>query len=157
MTTKSLRARYQRKLSRALRSQLRFEQLEDRRVMALLGVVPNTPLIAYNSTGVVNYDPVTQHFKANATPLVFLDSSFALVQPPSSFDIDIRVSNSGALLGGVPGDDFVLVGSIDLDGDSIIDVSGPLLTGEVTGFGFFNNPEDDLYDFRFKITGGALT
>jgi hypothetical protein len=35
------------------------------------------------------------------------------------------------LVGGVPGDDLVLIGDYDVDGDFIVDYSGTLLTGEI--------------------------
>jgi hypothetical protein len=47
-------------------------------------------------------------------------------------------------------------GFADLDGDGTNDVSGLLLTGEVTGFGSQENGATDLYDFSFSVTGGAL-
>ena len=38
------------------------------------------------------------------------------------------------LVGGVPGDDLVLIGDLDADGDFIVDFSGTLLTGEIISF-----------------------
>ncbi|MGH7177144.1 MAG: SdrD B-like domain-containing protein, partial [Tepidisphaeraceae bacterium] len=68
----------------------------------------------------------------------------------------VKVDNSGALVGGVPGDDFVMTGDIDADGDSVVDYSGVLLTGEITAVGFEEDGATDQYDMRFTVTGGAL-
>jgi len=142
---------------------LRLERLENRAMLTALGVAPDFPLVAYNSTGTVDYDAGTQSFDLSATPLAFLAGPPSPTTPPRAvlpargFDINIQVDNSGNLVGGVPGDDLVLTGSIDIDGDFIADVSGTLLTGEVTGFGHVNTgTTTDTYDFSFTPTGGAF-
>ncbi|REJ69319.1 MAG: hypothetical protein DWQ31_05040, partial [Planctomycetota bacterium] len=141
----------------------RLEALEDRAMLTLLGVTPEFPITTYNSTGVVDYDATAQTFDMTAAPLVFLSgppSPFNLprpVLPPNGFEVHIEVDNSGNLIGGVAGDDLTLSGTIDIDGDSIPDVSGTLLTGEVTGFGFLDTGSTtDQFDFTFTPTGGAF-
>jgi hypothetical protein len=63
------------------------------------------------------------------------------------------VDNTGALVGGVPGNDFSLSGTVT---EGTNTYSGVLLTGEVTGFGFLESGGTDLYDLQFTPTGGAL-
>jgi protocatechuate 3,4-dioxygenase beta subunit len=137
-----------------------FEPLESRLMMSLIGITPSFPVTTY-ATGTVAYDAGSFHFENDATPLLFRETAVSLprtVNAPRGFTIDINVDNSGNLIGGVPGDDLVLTGSIDLNGDTIIDVSGTLLTGEILQFGHANSASGttDNYDFRFKVTGGAL-
>ena len=69
---------------------------------------------------------------------------------PKSVAIEIVVDSSGNLIGGTSGDDLVIIGAIDQDGDSVADFDGVLLTGEVVAFGFQDSggPTDD-FDFVF--------
>lgn len=145
--------------ARAQHRRLWVEALEDRRVMSLIGVVPQLPLVAYNSTGQIDYHAATQAFDQAATPLAFkLDapSPPRLVTTPRDLQIHIQVDNAGQLVGGVAGPDLVLTGVIDVDGDGNPDLSGTLLTGEIAQFGFLNVGTTDRYDFRFTPTGGAM-
>jgi len=72
-------------------------------------------------------------------------------------DIDFVLDNTGALLSGVAGDDFVLVGDLDIDGDFVVDFSGILLTGEVISFSSTDTgTSTDNYESLFTITGGLL-
>ena len=139
---------------------LRMENLEDRRVLTLLGVGPlDLPIVSYNSGGTVDYDSTSDAFSLNATPLSIETST----NPAGAFfsgsvNIDIEVDDTGALVGGTIGDDFVLTGDVDLDGDFLVDESGVLLTGEIVAFGHEDSGgSTDFYDFRFSITGGLLT
>jgi hypothetical protein len=125
-------------------------------MLTLIGIDPGFPLTTYNSTGQIHYDPVTHNFDLTATPLAFkasLAADPALVDPPASLALHITVDNLGDLIGGVPGDDLVVSGSID---DGTINVSGVLLTGEIADFGFAESGATDAYDFRFTVTGGLL-
>jgi hypothetical protein len=137
---------------------LRFETLEDRRVMALVGVAPlDLPIIGYNSGGTVSYDQVSDEFSISATPLSLENSLGINLFDDGSLDINVLVDSSGTLVGGSPGDDLVLMGDVDTDGDFIADVSGVLLTGEITAFGSQDSGGiTDLYDFKFTISGGLL-
>ncbi|MBL9123466.1 MAG: hypothetical protein JNG90_07520 [Planctomycetaceae bacterium] len=139
------------------RRRLGVESLEGRQMMAVLGIDPGFPLIAYNSTGTVNYDPNTTNFDLAATPLAFLEADGADPVPfqlPAAVAIQIQVDTAGNLIGGVPGNDLVVTGTID-DGGAI-NYSGVLLTGEITAFGYADSGSTDAYDFRFTVTGGAL-
>lgn len=140
-----------------------MERLEDRRMLALLGNTLALPLITYDTTGTLTYDASSQAFDLQARPLQFAEipapGFFRTIEGSRNFEIHIKVDNSGNLLGGVPGDDIVLTGDIDINGDSLIDVSGTLLTGEIVEFGYLDvgsGSTADKYDFRFTPTGGAL-
>ena len=139
---------------------LRMESLEERRVLTLLGVAPvGLPSIDYNVDGSVSYDATSDAFSVDATPISIMSSG----NPDGFFftgdiDINIEVDDSGALVGGSAGHDFVITGDVDIDGDFIVDESGELLTGEIVAFGHEDSGgSTDLYDFRFAITGGLLT
>lgn len=142
---------------------LSLESLEERRVFALLGVGPliESPFTDY-ANGAVSYNNATQDFKLTALPTSFFYETAPMVYDGGSLlnghlEINIKVDNTGALIGGVAGDDFVISGDVDVNGDTIVDFSGVLVTGEVTGFGFQDSGiAVDDYDFRFTATGGLL-
>ena len=86
-------------------------------------------------------------------PRFVFDSTSA----PKDVKINIVVDATGALIGGTPGDDLVVIGAVDTTGDSVLDTDGVLLTGEVTAFGFLDSGgPTDTFDFAFTVTGGAL-
>ncbi|MCP4119573.1 MAG: hypothetical protein GY737_30065, partial [Desulfobacteraceae bacterium] len=71
--------------------------------------------------------------------------------------IDVQIDNDGLLIGGVSGDDLVVIGKLDIDGDGVIDYNGVLLTAEIVEFGFHDTGGTiDYFDFRFRVTGGLL-
>ena len=145
-----------------------LEQLEPRVLLSssLLGVTPDLPLITYDSQGVLTYDhdagaaPGIGLLEVDASPVAFLESSTSLprfVTGNRTVQIRIEVDSSGNLVGGVAGDDLVVEGNIDIDGNGPPDVTGTLLTGEILAFGAHDSGgPTDLYDFRFAVTGGAL-
>lgn len=137
---------------------LAVESLEDRRMLALVGVAPlDMPTIGYDSGGTVSYDSASDMFSVQATPLNIDTTSSSGLFFTGNLDINIEVDGTGALVGGVPGDDLVLTGDVDIDGDFIVDESGVLLTGEITAFGHQDSGGlSDTYDYRFTVTGGAL-
>ena len=129
-------------------------------MLSLIGVVPKYPVISYDSTGRIDYHAATQAFDLVAVPLAFklsASSPLRMVSAPREFQVHIQVDNAGQLVGGVAGPDLVLTGVIDVNGDGSPDLSGTLLTGEVTHFGFLNVGTTDRYDFRFTPTGGAMS
>src|SRR5579862_5073995 len=87
---------------------------------------------------------------------------------PNSLAINMRVLTNDGLsyVGNGAPNDFILQGSIDLNGNNAIDPgeSGVLLTGQLLQFGFNNLPATsdnpagtpDGVDFRFAVTGGIL-
>jgi 5-hydroxyisourate hydrolase-like protein (transthyretin family) len=139
---------------------LSLETLEDRRVLALVGVAPlDYPTIDYNVDGFVTYDNASDSYLIDATPSIYTPS---MGGGPGFFfngdlKINIQVDDTGALIGGAPGDDLLITGDVDIDGDFVVDYSGVLLTGEVAEFGYQDSGSTtDTYDFRFTVTGGAL-
>lgn len=142
---------------------MNLESLEQRQMLALIGVqLTQLPLEFYNSTGVVNYDAATESLDVSATPTsVFLPTGARVVNAGhGDFQIHARISNTGQLLGGVEGDDLIIRGSSDLDGNGSIDPvteTGDLLLGEITAFGFLETGgPTDQYDYKFVVTGGLL-
>lgn len=146
---------------RSDRQRLTSEALEDRRLLALIAIDPAYPQITYDNGGTTAYTAASQDFTVNARPLQFtLDGSspFALVTNPRSVTIAIKVDNTGALIGGTLGNDLVITGVIDVDGDTIPDYAGTLLTGEIKAFGYQNEGLGvGTFDFVFEATGGQLT
>ena len=137
-----------------------LEQLETRRMLALISPGIGFPLSTYDSTGVVTYDPTTDNFDLSATPLSFFNpgpTAGGYSNATNGLQIHFQVDASGALIGGVAGDDLVLSGDLDTGGTPAPDVSGILLTGEITAFGFQDTGSNvDAYDMRFTVTGGAI-
>ena len=148
-----------RKYNRGLGRSLRHESLEDRRVLALVGVGPlDEPLITFDINGSVAYDSTTDEFSASGTPIGIDSTAGSGFFFSGDVDLNIVVDDTGALVGGTGGPDFVISGDIDIDGDFVVDESGTLLTGEILQFGSEDSGgTTDTYDFRFEITGGALT
>ena len=148
-------------LSRRLRPsrRLRLEPLEERRVLSLLGVAPDAPLTAYNSTGVIDYQEASDAFSLTATPTTFYETGGATPTGQylwgSSVALSMQVDETGAVSDGTAG--FVLSGSLDTNYDWVADYSGTLLTGNVLDFGFEDSgPTVDHFDFRIEVTGGEL-
>ncbi len=141
------------------------EAMEQRLLLSttLLGITPEHPLMPFNNQGTTVYEAAADTLKVDATVLDFQTvpgapaSDPPRVFQPSTLAIDVRVDDTGALLGGVAGDDLVVEGTVDMDGDYVPDVSGVLLTGEVLAFGAADSgTSTDGFDFRFEVTGGLL-
>jgi hypothetical protein len=124
----------------------------------LLGANPGFPKVSYVSqqTNAVTYDPGTQVFSVNAQPSGIQFSPFeAGTIIGGSRTIQITVNNAGALISGANG--FSLTGDfIRLVGGLPVSYSGLLLQGDVIAFGSLDSGDADQYDFRVRITGGAL-
>lgn len=127
----------------------------------LIGVSPQLPLMSFSGNGDTSFNADQGLFSISSEPV-------ALVLPPvrfvnntlagsKLFEINIIVDNAGQLVSGVSGDDLLVTGSVDINGDGIPDANGTLLTGEVTQFGYRDTgTRTDLYDFVFNVTGGEL-
>ena len=138
------------------------ESLEERALMALLGVTPEYPRITYNGSAKLDYNATSDLFRVQqAIPLSFFAASggpSVTIQAPdgatsATLAINAFVDAQGRLSGGVAGDDLAITGALTIDG---VPVSGTLLTGEVERFGFLDVGTTDQFDFVFRVTGGAL-
>ena len=119
------------------------------------------PLIV-QSEGLTSYDMTTRILSTDVFPIT---AQFAETEPVRPFLVEageyvqlrVEVGSDGSLIGGVAGDDLIIEGQLDIDGDGIIDVTGVLITAEVTGFGFLDSGNSiDQYNYSFTLTGGAL-
>lgn len=129
---------------------------------ALLDLNMYLPDLLSNSTGVYSYNATTDLFSSTATPLTItftgLPGSHVAITGPKSYSVGFYVDSTGKFVSGIAGDDLVITGNIDADGDSIIDYSGDLIRGEVTNFGWLNTgTKYDFFNFTFDFTGGALS
>ena len=130
----------------------------------LLGVsVELYPRITYQATSTsgLTYTPTNQLLTITALPTAIQFSSAETARPISgarSLTINVLVDNAGNLVGGVSGADFTLSGNVTRIVGGVTNIySGVLLTGEVAGFGFLESGPTDQFDFRFNVTGGALS
>ena len=133
-----------------------LEGLEERMLLSLVGVAPAYPRVNYDSAGTLAYASDTGRFDVSTTALTFTQSGSTppvrLVLAPGSLQLHLQLDSAGNLVGGVVGDDLTLSGTLQ-NGS----YSGLLLTGEVSQFGFFDSgTTTDQFDFRFRVTGGAL-
>jgi phage baseplate assembly protein gpV len=131
----------------------------------LLGNPVQFPLLSFDNGGVMSYDATTDSLRVDAFPIALrlapgAQPRFITPNLPVAgefFTIALSVDSAGNFAGGSGGDDLSIFGFIDLDGDSVIDVGGLLLTGEATAFGFQDNGgPTDFFDFTFTVTGGGL-
>lgn len=158
-----------------------LEALEPRRLMSLSGVTLNQlPLGFYDASGQAAYEASSGALDVSATPTAVFFPGVGprpITATHGDFQIHLRTDAAGNLLRGVVpgdianrgavnanGDDFIMRGGIDIDGDGSIDPlteTGDLLRGEIYAFGFQdggepNEASTDFYDFRFAVTGGLL-
>lgn len=102
----------------------------------------------------VNYDSDTDVLSASGLSLqISIGPGATLAIQNGGFQIGIVTD--GVSASGIAGDDFVIAGDVDLDGDSVIDASGVLLAGEIANFGA-SNSGPGIFEFVFNLTGGAL-
>ncbi len=134
---------------------------------SLLGVLPGLPTLTYDSNGVTVFTANSNSFVLTASPLVIIFPAPyppipRLVMPTGSpasevVSIGATISNTGTVLGGILGDDLIIRGQVDADGNGSIDFSGTLLTGEILQFGYEDSGgATDRFDFRFAFSGGVL-
>jgi len=125
---------------------------------ALLENTLELPLITFNNQGVTSYDATANSFSvSNASPLAILVAGNppATISGNRSFTIRATVDSLGVLTDGAPGHDLIVSGDVNVPGLGAI--SGELLTGEITGFGFRDATlTSDSFDFTFTVTGGQL-
>lgn len=124
----------------------------------LIGVQPGFPVLACHNQGTLNYDSGLDVLSIDAIPTAIRFSEAqppTFVTPPTTVTIRVLVDETGALIGGVSGDDLIVTGeTVDPQGNVL---KSPLLLGEVLEFGYLDSggPTDE-FDFRFEVTGGSL-
>lgn len=124
-----------------------------------LGNVPEVPILTFNNDGVLNFtpgDPGAMSIDATALLFLFNATSFPTFVQNGDFLIDIEIDSAGNLVGGVPGDDLIVSGDLDLTFLGFGSYSGTLLTGEIVEYGSADIGATDTFDFRFEVTGGPL-
>lgn len=126
---------------------------------ALLNIDMLLPDILSNSTGVYNYDAATDLFTSTATPVTItftgLPGSLITITGTKSYSVGFHVNAAGNFVSGIAGDDLVIRGDVDVNGDSY---SGDLIRGEITNFGWLDTGTPfDLFNYTFDFTGGALS
>lgn len=129
----------------------------------LLGYQPNSPLTGFNSTGKTTFTGATGLLHITAQPLqtnFVVKGTVYNIGTPRSLEINLLLDPSGNIKADYPGDDFVMTGTIDENGDGIPEYSGVLLTGEIMKLGYLDANiwplVIDLFDFRFRLTGGVF-
>lgn len=125
----------------------------------LLGLTPSYPQIDAGSPNSLTYTASTGLLVIQSFPTDWTgyDTGFGpngIVDPPTSMQLQVTLNSSGALLGGVTGDDFVLTGNL-IDFETGYEINGTLLTGEIIDYGF-SNGGTDLFEFKLQTTGGLL-
>jgi len=129
---------------------------------ALLGNTLTFPQLSFDNQGTTSYSAATDQFVVDASPVairLLAGGAPVLITPTAglgeAFSINATIDDTGTLVGGVPGDDLLVFGDVNLGG--LGSFSGVLLTGEITGFGFQDSGgTTDFYDFTFTLTGGQL-
>ncbi|RKY07458.1 MAG: hypothetical protein DRP56_05660 [Planctomycetota bacterium] len=129
---------------------------------ALIGIQPGFPTTIFNG-GSTSYDAASNLFTVNSVPAVI---RFSPLTPPrvvlpdngvKSMTLSLQVDETGTFVGGVAGDDLVITGQVDEDGDGTPDYTGVLLAGDVVEFGYLDTgAPTDVYDFRIQVNGGSL-
>jgi len=129
----------------------------------LLGSPLAFPMLSFDNGGTTTFDSTTGLLNVTASPIAIrlgaAQTPVFVVPDPSAGEgviINVGLDGSGNLIGGPPGPDLTVIGSIDVNGDGTPEATGLLLTGEASGFGFQDNGATDLYDFTFNVSGGAL-
>ncbi len=138
---------------------LAVETLESRKLLTLISIVPNFPLITFNSTGALTYSAATHVLDINATPLTFQSNGSTAPTPITGsphVEITAMVDSSGNIIAGSGTSiDFDMTGPAAIGS---VPYSSPLLTGKILQFGSKVNAgtTTSQFDFRFQATGGSL-
>jgi hypothetical protein len=147
------------KRSRASRAAGQFagiEPLEDRLMLSAVIDQVAKPQINYNNGGATAFDAGTGEIHVTARPVGFQGEGESGLFASGQIDWTVQVDATGQLLGGVAGDDLVVSGALDRNGDFVIDQTGTLLTGEIIAFGFEELGATDRLSYVFEVTGGLL-
>ncbi len=126
---------------------------------------PGFPLVLFTNPSGASYTASTGAFNITSSPwLAVMDSSGInnlFITGTGNADQNVTINvvlnpADGSLVGGVPGDDFVLKGYIDATYNNS-NPDGALLKGEVLSFTYLDDPSaTDSAELRFRVTGGSL-
>ena len=127
---------------------------------ALVGVQPSYPLMTYDNQGTLNYSAATGLLLVDATPAGIRfpgERRPSAIYPSNGSQfimMGVQLDSTGAMVGGVAGDDIIVVGKVSY---GTTEYDGVLLTGEIDGFGYLDSGGvTDMFDFKFYVTGGLL-
>lgn len=134
-----------------------LEAFEDR---MLLSLTLSNPIINF-SGGALDYSVGLGfgQFDAVADPSTILMPGSLRAQAitvPRSLELHLQLNLDGSLSSEVFVDDLIITGTTTLGG---VVVSGKLLTAEVLGFSYVDDPDNpttDQFDIRLNPTGGEL-
>lgn len=102
----------------------------------------------------VNYDAESDVFAASGISLQLAFGPGANIAIQNG-GFQLGIVTDGTSASGIAGDDFVVTGDLDFEGDGVVDISGVLLAGEIANFGA-SNSGPGVFEFVFNLTGGAL-
>jgi hypothetical protein len=107
--------------------------------------------------GSLNYTASSGQLQNLASEMNFSGPSGSGSISSGTLSLNLKVDNSGKLVNG--GSQIIQIsGSADLDGDSVPDVTGTLLTGTIKAFGpQAAGPPTWSFNALFSIDGGLLT
>lgn len=116
----------------------------------------NKPVIT-GVNGTLTYNAMTGNFHSETAAVAYTSPAFPFGSFSSGMTtIDLNVDAAGNFVSSGTG--LTTAGSLDLDGDSIDDVSGTLLFGRVLNFGAdAAGPPTVAFNGTFAVEGGALT
>ena len=125
----------------------------------LLGFELGLPDILSNHIGEYNYNADNNIFTSTAAAyqIAFGGTGTKSIDINNgSYSVSFKVDESGNFAGGVTDADLTISGDIDIDGDGNYEYKvsdGPLVSGEVTAFGYYKLPgiNDAIFDFTFDI------
>jgi hypothetical protein len=123
-----------------------------------------TGQLIFSDNGSLSYNAATGNFHSESVAATYTPApapgGFAVFSGMATVTEDLFVDKNGKFVSNGIG--LRVTGSLDLDGDGIIDVSGnnahPLLFGEITNFGAdAPGPPTRTFNGLFTIQGGTLT
>ena len=96
----------------------------------------------------VQYDAANDFLAANGFALSFFDGVSPTNIIGGGFSLSANVDELGSLL---TGSTLMITGEVLGFG-----TTDPLLTGDLTAFGYLDSPGGDIFEFFFTVTGGDL-
>jgi len=134
----------------------------------LLELTTDLPTITFSAAGMIDFNTASSTVTVSTepsnifslSPLINANIMGTSIEDIKDISITFQVDTNGTV---IPNDinlpDLVVNGSIDTDGDGIADLSGVLLTAEVSQFGFSDGGVggNDQFDLRLNNISGLLS